>query len=61
VLAGLFLAHASGILQSIGGSVAAVDTLFTESAKGINFLKQKEAQRNLVRQTKKLHPVIVKK
>ena len=61
IVAGLFLAHTSGILQSIGGVVGSVDTIFADTVKGVNFLKQQEAKKQLAKQVKTLHPVVVKK
>ena len=43
IVAAVFIAHATGILQMVGGSISAIDTTIGDTIKVKNWIKTKEA------------------
>ena len=42
IVAAVFIAHATGILQMVGGSISAIDTTIGDTIKVKNWIKAKE-------------------
>ena len=55
IVAAVFIAHATGILQMVGGSISAIDTTIGDTIKVKNWIKTKEAAHKKTAEHKVLH------